>query len=65
MSVYGSQTFGPFRCKKVHEGFVRLVHKVIIWLTHAVIELKLLGMGDFAVKLKSTEVGASFGLCFW
>ena len=44
---------------------MRLVHKVIIWLSHAIVELELLGMSDFTVKLETTEILATLGICLW
>jgi hypothetical protein len=44
---------------------VRRVHKVVIRLSHAVVELELLGMRDFAVELEAAEIRATLRFHLW
>ena len=44
---------------------MRLVHKVIVWLPHAIVVLELLRMSNFTVELETTEILAAFRLFLW
>lgn len=41
---------------------MRLIHEVIVWLSHAIIVFELLGVCNLTEKLEATEVGAGFCL---
>ena len=44
---------------------MRLIHKVVVWLPHAIVVLKLLGMSNFTIELETTEIPAAFRLFLW